>query len=482
MLRPRIGLMPLLPVVFVGLLALLSACSNTHFKGSGQSDNPSDAHSAAQPSMASISHIDLELKVDFTRKRLVGQVRLDLKTHPESQQIVLDTRNLEIESITDASGGVLKYTLGQDNPVMGRALTIELPQGLQSLIVHYHTTPKSRALQWLEPSQTSEKRLPFMFTQGESLLTREWIPIQDSPALKVTYRARVIVPKGMNAIMSADAENRNGEPLPGDSGSKVFRFEMKHPIPPYLIALAVGDIGYVALGPRTGVYAEKSLLPRAKVEFSELEAMLTAQESIMGPFVWGHYNILILPPSFPYRGMENPLMNFMNTAVITGDKALVPLAAHEMSHSWAGNLVTNANWNDFWLNEGLADYFENRTVEILYGRDRALMRQVLMDGRMKSAIAAFKASHQDPNTRLHTETDAIDPDDIDSEVPYGKGAAFMRLLESHIGRARLDAYLKGYFKRYAYQSIDTEGFERDLQNNLIHHDPLLESQLHLKDG
>ncbi|MGA9658826.1 MAG: M1 family metallopeptidase [Asticcacaulis sp.] len=439
-----------------------------------------DSHSYARPQEARVSHVDLDLTADFVNKILKGTATLTLITEPNAKQVILDTRALDIASVTDASGAPLKFTLGKGNEMMGRPLTIELPQGAQKVVVHYQTTPEGTALQWLSPEQTAGKKLPFLFSQGEEIHTRTWIPTQDSPAIRQTYSARIVVPRDLMAVMSADRLTPKGEAVPGHANQRAYRFDMKKPIAPYLIALAVGDLGFKSEGKRTGVYAEKAVLKDAAYEFSDMESMLDAAEKLYGPYQWGRYDVLVLPPSFPFGGMENPTLTFATPTVLAGDKSLVSLVAHELAHSWSGNLVTNATWEDFWLNEGFTVYFENRIMEEVYGKDQADMLKVLGWQDLQATLTDLTDSGKADFTRLRPDLKGINPDDYFSDVPYEKGAAFLRMLEQQFGRKKLDAYLKGYFQRYAFKSMTTDAFVVDLRTHLLHNDTDLEKQLKIQ--
>ncbi len=440
-----------------------------------------DDHSYAQPQVARVTHVDLDLTADFVRKVLKGTAALTLSTQANARQVVLDVKALDIQAVTDASGLPLKYTLGPNDPMMGQALTVELPQGAQKIVVHYATTGDGTALQWLDPSQTAGKKLPFLFSQGEEINTRTWIPTQDSPAIRQTYTARIVVPSSLMAVMSADKLTPKGEAVPGHADQRAYRFDMEHPIAPYLIAIGIGDLGFKAEDARTGVYAEKAVLDKAAYEFADMGKMVDAAEKLYGPYQWGRYDVLVLPPSFPYGGQENPTLTFATPTVLAGDRSLVSLVAHELAHSWSGNLVTNATWEDFWLNEGFTVYFENRIMEQVYGKDRADMLKVLGYNDLQSDIKDLDAAGHPGYTRLHPDLKGIDPDDYFTTVPYEKGAAFLRMLEAHFGRRKLDAYLSGYFQRYAFHSMTTEAFLADLRQNLLHNDSDLESQLKIHE-
>jgi len=441
-----------------------------------------DDHSYAKPQEARVISVDLDLTADFESRTLRGTASLTVDSKANAKQVILDTKALDIEGVTDASGGPLKFSLGKNDPMMGRPLTINLPQGAQKVVVHYRTTKDGTALQWLDPAQTAGHVQPFLFSQGEEINTRTWIPTQDSPAIRQTYTARIVVPRALTAVMSADGKlTPDGEAIPGDPDDRAFRFTMSKPIAPYLIALAVGDIGFKAEDGRTGVYAEKAMLDKVAYEFADMGKMVDAAEKLYGPYQWGRYDVLVLPPSFPYGGMENPTLTFATPTVIAGDRSLVSLVAHELAHSWSGNLVTNATWEDFWLNEGFTVYFENRIMEQVYGKDRADMLKVLGYQELQGTLKDLDSSGHANFTELHPDLKGINPDDYFTDVPYEKGAAFLRMLEAHFGRAKFDAYLKGYFHRYAFKSMTTEAFLADLRVYLLRNDSDLEKSLKIHD-
>jgi hypothetical protein len=237
---------------------------------------------------------------------------------------------------------------------------------------------------------------------------------------------------------------------------------MPQAVPPYLIALAVGELKFRSMGARAGVYAERPVVARAAREFEDTEKMIRAAEKLYGPYRWGRYDILVLPPSFPYGGMENPRLTFATPTVIAGDKSLVSLVAHELAHSWSGNLVTNATWRDFWLNEGFTVYIEQRILEEVFGARRAGMEEELAWDELQRELARLSERDQ----ILHIDLEGRDPEEGATEVPYIKGALFLKHLELAVGRERFDAFLRGYFNRHAFQSITTAEFLEDLRVNL----------------
>jgi leukotriene-A4 hydrolase len=406
---------------------------------------------------------------------LSGTATLDLDAAPRSAHVALDTRDLEIEAVTDAAGAPLQWRLGAADPILGRALRVDLPADRRRIVIRYRTSPGAAALQWLTPEQTAAKRHPYLFSQGQAILTRTWIPTQDSPGIRQSYDARIVVPAELRAVMSAEALTPDGEPA---GGGRAFRFRLTQPIPPYLIALAVGDLAFRPLGPRTGVWTEPSMLERSASELADVERMVAAAEGLYGPYRWGRYDLLVLPPSFPFGGMENPRLTFATPTILAGDRSLVSLVAHELAHSWSGNLVTNATWNDFWLNEGFTTYFENRIMEALYGPERAAMLANLGWQELQQAIADA-GGPTGADTRLHLDLSGRDPDEGTTNIAYEKGVTFLRTIERAVGRPAWDAYLRAYFDRHAFQPMTTAGFLDDLRANLVRGDAGLEQRLQL---
>ncbi|MFN3816654.1 M1 family metallopeptidase [Brevundimonas sp.] len=455
----------------------LSACANlpvTEVAGpqiSTQVQYVADAHSHARPEIARVHHVDLNLMADFDRRMLAGTASLDITAEPGADEIILDIRDLDIHGVR-SEDGPLDYTIGDESPFMGKPLIIAIPFTEGRIHIDYSTRPDAAALQWLTPEQTAGGRLPYLFSQGQAILTRTWIPTQDSPGIRQTYSARISVPEGMTAVMSAEMLTPQGEP---DPRGRAFRFRLDNPVPPYLIAIGVGDIAFQPLGARTGVYTEPSMLTRSAAEFPEVEAMVEAAENLYGPYIWGRYDMLVLPPSFPFGGMENPRLTFATPTIIAGDRSLVSLVAHELAHSWSGNLVTNATWDDFWLNEGFTVYFENRIMEAIYGPERAEMLRALEWTDLQAELAELPEADQS----LHLNLAGRDPDEGMTAIAYDKGAFFLRTIERTVGRERFDGWLRGYFDRNAYRPMTTAMFLADIRQHLIAGDAALEASLQM---
>ncbi|HWW11434.1 MAG TPA: M1 family metallopeptidase [Brevundimonas sp.] len=426
---------------------------------------PLDSHTYAQPDIAHVRHVALDLAADFTAHTLSGTATLDVQGRPGATEVVLDIKNLDIRGVADAAGVPLQFTVGPNNTIKGQPLTVRFPAlasgATQKIVVSYSTRPDAAALQWLTPAQTAGGRKPYLFSQGQAILTRTWVPTQDSPGIRQTYDARIVAPDDLVAVMSAEQLTPRGEAA--GAGQKAWRFRMTNPIPPYLIALGIGDLEFAAFDHRTGVWTEPSRLRAAHDELVSTAAMVDAAEKLYGPYRWGRYDLLVLPPSFPFGGMENPRLTFATPTIIAGDQSLVSLVAHELAHSWSGNLVTNATWNDMWLNEGFTVYFENRIMEALYGKDRALMLASLGWGDLQDTMAGLPPA----DTRLKLDLVGRDPDDGLTDVAYEKGAAFLHTIERIVGRERFDAWLKGYFERNAFRPMTTDLFLQDIRTHLV---------------
>ena len=446
--------------------------------GSGP-DSGRDYHSLANLAQMRIQHVDLYLDVDFAEQRLSGVADLKVeRLDDNARTLVLDTRDLAIRRIWLLADGrlqqVLQFALGEPVGTLGQALTIDLPAGHSersfAVRISYQTRPEASGLQWLSPAQTAGKSDPFLYSQSQAIHARSWIPLQDSPQARVTYSAEIHTPAGLRAVMSADNH-------PELSADNVYRFAMPQRIPPYLIALAVGKLEFRAIGARTGVYAEPSVVQAAASEFSETENMVKACESLFGPYRWDRYDLLILPPAFMYGGMENPRLSFITPTVLAGDRSLVSLIAHELAHSWSGNLVTNATWRDFWLNEGFTVFLERRIIDVLYGEKRRDMEDTLGLQSLQRNMRTLAK----PLTVLAVDLRGRDPDDGANDIPYEKGRLFLGWLQAKVGRDALDQFLKGYFDHFAFQSIATEQFRDYLLANLLAARPDLVSTAELDE-
>lgn len=453
-------------VIKISLLALilnLFACNNDAPQQEENKETETlvsdrtDHHSYAQPEKAVTTHLNLNLKVDFAQKQLKGFAQFQIKNN-QASQIIFDTKTLTIEKVTiGKEEKETKFSVSDTDIYKGAALTVNIEPTTDLVTIYYSTLPDGAdAVDWLEPGQTADKKHPFLFTQGQAILTRTWIPCQDSPGIRITYEATIEVPKDLMAVMSASNPQEKN-----DSG--IYQFEMRQPIPPYLLALAVGDLEFAPIGERTGIYAEPSMVEKSVYEFADMEKMLIVAEELYGPYLWDRYDVIILPPSFPFGGMENPRLTFATPTIIAGDRSLTSLIAHELAHSWSGNLVTNATWDDFWLNEGFTVYFERRIMEALYGKDYKNMLALLGYQDLEASINDLDAK----DTHLKLDLKDRDPDDGMTDIAYEKGSLFLTSLEEKVGRENFDQFLKTYFEEYKFKTITTEEFISYLQKNLI---------------
>ena len=496
---------------FLGLLLLVFGMGDVRACGGrspyfGEGSQALIHHSYANDGEFLITHMDMRLAVNFADKTIEGWVEYSLvhaylrdnrkpgSVPPDhfnpitgNHILLLDHRDMDVLGVYaggsfDKKSGTLKngakgllFEVGSgvaDTLLFGKPLEIEVPRSQSKIVIHYKTRPSAGALQWLSPTQTYDQTHPFLFSQSQAILARTWIPLQDKPGVRFTYTSEVRVvcgigvedpdinPTDFNVVMSAvKLGNPEGDMV---SNNKVHRFEQKKPIPSYLMAIAVGSFGYKSLGKNTGVYAEHKLLQKAAWEFADLQKMVDAAGEMFGEYAWGDYNVLVLPPSFPFGGMENPVVTFATPTIIAGDRSLVSLLAHELAHSWSGNLVTNRTWDDYWLNEGFTVYVESRIMEQLYGKNYADMLRVLGKGELDKTLGwMLKEAPEDSHLRLHLGD--RDPDEGLTDIAYEKGRFFLMMLEQLYGRAAFDEFLNGHFRKYAFGTVTTDLFLADLK-------------------
>ena len=411
-------------------------------------------------------HIALDLDVDFEEEVLRGSVVLNMIVLDSSaDQIILDTRDIDIESVAFllANGGseAASFEMGDVDAVLGAPLRIAVPASIDTsgeiaVRVNYETSPNASALQWLPPELTTGGKHPMMFSQSQSIHARSWVPLQDTPAVRITYEAVIRTPGDLLAVMSA-----NNDPLTERSGE--YLFDMPQPIPAYLLAIAVGNFYFAPLGDDTGVYTEPELLDASVYEFSSTQDMLDVAEEKFGPYRWGRYDLLVLPPSFPFGGMENPRLSFITPSLLAGDRSLVSVIAHELAHSWSGNLVTNATWRDGWLNEGMTSYLESRLMEIIYDKDRVDEERVLGYEELLLDFERVPLERQ----ALAPRVESGDADSVQGTIHYHKGQLFLEYLEKAFGREKFDPFILGYFDHFAFQTLTTEVFLDYLDENLL---------------
>ncbi|SCY93378.1 hydrolase/aminopeptidase [Flavobacterium caeni] len=455
----------------LALVVFVAACQKkeTTIETVVKKSTSKDTHTFAQPDSAVVKHLDLDINVNFDTQKISGKASWTIDNKTKASRIIFDANTLAISKVTLGDDEKpTQFTLGPAVEFHGQPLRIDIEPTTTKVNIYYETSKEAVALQWLRPEQTADKKHPFLFSQGQSIWTRTWVPCQDSPAIRFTYDAKVTVPKALMAVMSAvNPEQKN------DTG--VYHFKQDKPIPSYLMALAVGDIAFQSIDARTGVYAEPSVLKKAAWEFGELENMVHAAEKLFGPYRWGRYDVLVLPPSFPYGGMENPNLTFLTPGVIAGDRSLTSLLAHELGHSWSGNLVTNASWNDIWLNEGFTTYVEHRIGEAIFGKKEADMQDVLSRKVLYDNLTDYGPNN--PSTALKVNVDGQNADISLTDIPYEKGYAFLQAVEKAVGRTKFDAFITEYFNTYAFKSISTDEFLTYFNDKLIRGDKNLADQI-----
>ncbi len=435
---------------------------------------PLDRFTYANYNEVRVTNADLTFDINFDTKVIDGFAVLDLDyLNADAQSLILDTNDLDIQSIETRENGSwidAEYELGADDPVLGSSLEIALTDKPQQVRIAYSTSPAAEGLQWMSPEQTASKEHPFLMSQFQPIFARTMAPLQDTPAVRMTYSATVRTPPELVALMSASQDDgpRDGE----------YEFEMPQPVPAYLLAIAVGDLSFKAINDHIGVYAEDYILDASAAEFEDTPAMEDATAALYGPYRWGRYDLLVLPPSFPFGGMENPRLSFLTPTLVAGDKSLTNVVAHELAHSWSGNLVTNATWSDAWLNEGFTSYVENRVMEVLYGEGRAVMERALDLESLRRTVA----DESDPAlTQLKLPETIGHPDDAFSSVAYVKGMFFLKFLEERFGRDAFDPFLKSYFDHFAFRSILTEDFLAYFEDHLWADNPDAVTEAEIKE-
>ena len=449
-----------------------------------------DDQTYARPQEARVTHVDLDLGLDFEAKTIGGTATLDVLATDDASEIVLDSNGLRIASVTDTAGNPLAFETGASVAGKGAPLTIALPSerlarpaGLAAgdlapthrIVIDYTSAPDAAALQWLGPEQTTGGEHPFLFSQGQAINNRTWIPTQDSPGIRQTWEATVEAPVELDVVMSGVAR---AEPQPAGAGRRDFAFVMDKPVPPYLIAIAAGDIEFRELGPRSGVWAEPEVIARAAREVGDTEELIDAGIDLFGEYRWGRYDMIVLPPAFPYGGMENPVMTFLTPTFIAGDRSNNGLIAHELAHSWSGNLTTYASWRDGWLNEGVTSYIESRITEEVYGEQRAEQEYALSYASLEEAVE--DAGADSPTTAMRSP-DSISPFDTVGSAIYDKGTVFLRTVENIVGRERFDAWLTAWFDKHAFEPVTSEMMLADMRANLVGGNAALEQRLMLDE-
>lgn len=446
------------------------------------------------------------------------------KKTPLPWNSALDFRNSRALKYGGGNSNIWKWeksnALGSSDGLFGEGLVVMVGKR-RSFYVEFETTADAAALQWLSAEQTHDKQKPFLFSQSQAILARTWLPCQDLPSVRFTYTASVVVEAPFNVVMSAektgvlygnlpiDEVGLNGKkgvfkdaytdfPWTGEADNYMswadypfasksrdgvtgipklfcYKFSQNRPISSYLMALSVGDFRYASYQTKkdknvkeTGVYAEIGYLEECRREFVRLPELVKVAEKLYGQYVWGSYRVLVLPPSFPFGGMENPVVTFATPTIIAGDGSLVSLLAHELAHSWSGNLVTNATWAEFWLNEGFTNYFESRIMESVFGKDYA---DLLVNLAYADLVKTVEEMEQDSQGRLDTrlvlDIENRDPDEGVTDIAYEKGRFLLVMIERNIGRDNWDLFLRSYFSRHSFGVVTTQVFLSELHRFLL---------------
>jgi len=457
-----------------GAAAWVFVCAGSAFAAAGADLAPIqtglDYHSFANVEQFRVTHVELNLRVDFVNKVLFGEAALEIKRlDPRATELVLDTRDLDIRDVSEKPTNVLgalsksettwvsrPFHLDKSDPILGSPLVIELPplkKSTEIIKIEYVTSPSSPALQWLTDKQTAGRHHAFMYTMSSPIGARSWIPLQDTPQVRATYSAVIHTDSDVVAVMSA-----KNDPKVKHNGQ--YSFVMSDAIPSNLISLAVGDLRFKETGPRTGVYAEKPLLADAAKEFADTAAMLQAAEKLFGPYRWDRFDVVVLPRSFPDADSGYPNAPFISPSALTGDRSLESVVVHALAQSWAGELVSGSTWRDAWINQGFAIYMQDRLVQVMYGEPRAAAERA-MAWRTRKA----------PDQALAVDLRGKDPGVLAQESAGAKAGLFFEYLDAKFGRARFDEFMRGYFDHFALRSVTTEQFLAYLKDNLLDRSP-----------
>ncbi|NUM31359.1 MAG: M1 family metallopeptidase [Bacteroidetes bacterium] len=452
-----------LSYLFIILIFLFTTCQNEkkyiNYKKKSDFISTLDPHSFANINKIRLRHIFFNLEINWEKHILDGFVQILFTKNETADTLILDTKDLEIKEIFAINGSKRKWWKGKTDEIFGTPLYILLSKEDTVLKILYNTN-SAEALQWAAKEQTSDKTDEFLYSQSQAILARSWFPCQDAPSVKFTYNATVKTKPGYWVLMSAE----NPQKL---SNTGIYNFKMEQPVSSYLVALASGKLIFKPLGKNCGIYAEPSMIEKAAWEFADMQKMIDVASDLYGKYVWGRYDVLVLPPSFPFGGMENPRLTFATPTVITGDRSQVALIAHELAHSWSGNLVTNETWNDFWLNEGFTNFFEQRIMEKIYGKPYDRMRQLIAWNDLEKTINELTISGALADTKLKLDLKGRNPDDGLSDIAYEKGRFFLCHLLKVTGEKNFDDFLKKYFTKNAFKYMNTEDFLSYLNKELL---------------
>lgn len=411
-----------------------------------------DPHSYCDSGQPMLNKLDWKISCDFDNKKVEGTACWKWDT-PAKGPIDLDTRDLNIDKIVGRDGVEIKWTIFPEEDILGSRLEVMVPEGATEMTIYYSSSPSSSCLQWLDANKTSSGKYSYLFSQAQPIHARSMLPVQDSPRVRFSYSADVTVPDPINVVMSAAP----GDKTEAGDGLSTFHFEMPQTIPAYLLALAAGEITSKDIAPRVRVYAEPALIDKAFYEFGGADEMLTVAEEMLGSYLWDRFDFIVMPPSFHLGGMENPRITFLTPTVLAGDRSLVDILVHELSHSWLGNLVTNASMNDFWLNEGFTRWAERCVLEKLYGEEYRVLAAAIGRRNLEAALDNF--GRESPLTHLENDLSGVDPDEVFSEIPYEKGFLFATLMEKEMGAEAFNKFIRGYIEHFKFTSITTDEFK-----------------------
>jgi leukotriene-A4 hydrolase len=427
-------------------------------------NKPRDPNTLSNYNNWRTTHTDTKFDILFEEQKLTGNVthKLQSITKAETREIILDSSHVQIHDIK-VNGQPTKWEVAKRVEPYGSAVHINLEKGVEldqhvEISIDVSTTPACTALQWLTPAQTSNKKHGYMFSQCQAIHARSIFPCQDTPDVKAPFDFTINSPLPVIASGLADKSN----PTTPSTTSQTFKFHQAVPIPSYLFAIASGDLGFASVGPRSTVATSPDTLESCKWELEEdTEKFLKTAESLVYEYAWGQYNVLVLPPSFPYGGMENPIYTFATPTIISGDRQNVDVIAHELSHSWSGNLVSNCSWEHFWLNEGWTTYLERRIQAAVHGDDAWRDFSAIIGWKaLTDSISAFGEDHE--FTKLIVDLKGKDPDDAFSSIPYEKGFVFLYYIEKLIGKEHFDKFIPQYFTTWKGKSLDSYDFKATL--------------------
>lgn len=421
-----------------------------------------DIHSCANVDELKPIHLYLDWQIDWENKRIHGSVQHELEAQRGTNKAVFDTSYLDIHQV-QVNGQTTSYELGPRRGPLGEPLHVTIgacKAGERVTVkIAYSTTNQCTALGWLTAEQTHAKKTPFLYSQCQAIHARSLLPCMDTPSRKITYSAQVTstIPVLMSALQQPQQTK----------SSTIYKFHQPVPIPTYLIAIVGGLLAFRSLGPRTGVWAEPPDADKVQWEFErDAERFLHEAEKLVSPYSWTRYDSVVLPPSFPYGGMENANLTTLTPSLVCGDRSATDVLLHELCHSWSGNLTSCMNWESFWLNEGWTVYLERLLLQMVHADDNGPAHRgfsyIIGAKALRDSLEDF-ADVPRFQRLIPSFRDGEDPDDAFSSIPYEKGANFLLYLERVVGGLDVFApYIKAYFETFAGQSISTQEWQEHL--------------------